>query len=89
MNTPIKALAATTIGTFSSQIRGEIVMPSGSNYDEERKLYNSMMNKLPGMIVKCTDVADVMACVNFGRENKVLISVRCGGHNVGGLGFAR
>jgi FAD/FMN-containing dehydrogenase len=87
MNTPIKALAATTIETFSSQIRGEIVMPSGSNYDEERKLYNGMMNKLPGMIVKCTDVTDVMACVNFGRENKVLISVRCGGHNVGGLGL--
>ncbi|MCG6958402.1 FAD-dependent oxidoreductase, partial [bacterium BMS3Abin03] len=87
MNTPIKALAATTIGTFSSQIRGEIVMPSGSNYDEERKLYNGMMNKFPGMIVICTDVADVIACVNFGRENKLLISVRCGGHNVGGLGL--
>ena len=87
MNTPIKALAATTIDTFSSQIRGEIVMPSGSNYDEERKLYNGMMNKFPGMIVICTDVADVIACVNFGRENKLLISVRCGGHNVGGLGL--
>lgn len=87
MNTAIKDLAATTIETFSSQIRGEIVMPSDSNYDEERKLYNGMMNKLPGMIVKCVDVADVIASVNFGRENNLLISVRGGGHNVGGLGL--
>lgn len=87
MNTKIIELPAATIETFSSQLKGEIVMPFDPNYDRERKLYNGMMNKHPGMIVKCTDVADVMACVNFGRENKLLISVRGGGHNVGGLGL--
>ena len=51
-------------------------MPIDSNYDEESKVYN-------GMIVKCVDVADVIASVNFGRENNLLISVRGGGHNVG------
>jgi FAD/FMN-containing dehydrogenase len=33
------------------------------------------------------DVADVMACVNFGRENDLLVAVRGGGHNAGGLGI--
>ena len=87
MNTSVKDLAALTIDAFSSQLRGKIVMPSDASYDQERKLYNGMMNKLPGMIVKCLDVADVIASVNFGRENNLLISVRGGGHNVGGLGL--
>jgi FAD/FMN-containing dehydrogenase len=87
MNTSAKDLAALAINAFSSQLRGKIVMPSDASYDQERKLYNGMMNKLPGMIVKCLDVADVIASVNFGRENNLLISVRGGGHNVGGLGL--
>ena len=87
MNTSVKDLAALTIDAFSSQLRGKIVMPSDVSYDQERKLYNGMMNKFPGMIVKCVDVADVIASVNFSRENNLLISVRGGGHNVGGLGL--
>ena len=31
-------------------------------------------------------MADVIAAVNFGRENNLLVSVRGGGHNAGGLG---
>jgi FAD/FMN-containing dehydrogenase len=39
------------------------------------------------MIVLCADVADVIHSVNFARENKLLVSVRGGGHNAGGLGI--
>ena len=87
MNTFIKDLAATTIETFSSQLRGKIVMPSDVNYDQECKVYNAMISKHPGMIVKCVDVADVIASVNFSRENNLLVAVRGGGHNAGGLGL--
>ncbi len=87
MKTLIKDLVETKIEAFSSQLRGKIVMPSDSSYDEERKVYNGMMNKHPGMIVKCVDVADVIASVNFGRENNLLVAVRGGGHNAGGLGL--
>lgn len=87
MNSIVKELAASSIETFSSQLRGKIVMPSDTSYDQERKVYNGMMSKNPGMIVKCVDVADVIASVNFGRENNLLVAVRGGGHNVGGLGL--
>jgi hypothetical protein len=46
-----------------------------------------MISKHPGMIVKCVDVADVIASVNFAREKKLLVAVRSGGHNAGGLGL--
>ena len=87
MNTIIKDLATSSIEAFSSHLRGGIVMPFDSNYNEECKVYNGMIFKHPGMIVKCVDVADVIASVNFGRENNLLIAVRGGGHNVGGLGL--
>jgi FAD/FMN-containing dehydrogenase len=46
-----------------------------------------MINKKPGLFAMCVDVADVIASVNFGRENNVLIAIRGGGHNGGGLGL--
>ncbi|MDX1362798.1 MAG: FAD-binding oxidoreductase [Arenibacter latericius] len=80
------SLDTTLIETLKNQIRGEIIMPDNTNYDNNRKVFNGMIDKHPGMIVKCVDAADVMACVNFGRENDLLIAVRGGGHNGGGLG---
>ncbi len=64
-----------------------MTLPQDSDYDEERKVYNGMINKHPGMLVKCVDVADVIYAVNFARENKLLLAVRGGGHNGGGLGI--
>lgn len=78
---------ATLIEDLTKQIRGTITLPEDPNYNEERKVYNAMIDKHPGMIVKCVDVADVIACVNFGRENNLLIAIRGGGHNGGGLGI--
>ena len=72
---------------FSNQIRGEIILPDHENYDDSRKVYNGMIDKKPSMIVKCVDVADVISSVNYGRMNKLLVAVRGGGHNGGGLGI--
>ncbi|SHJ06253.1 FAD/FMN-containing dehydrogenase [Arenibacter nanhaiticus] len=80
-------LDASNIASFKKDIRGEVVMPTDANYNTSRKVYNGMIDKHPGMIVKCVDVADVMCAVNFGRENNLLIAVRGGGHNGGGLGL--
>ncbi len=87
MKTLIKDLPTAVLDTFSSQLRGNIVLPGDPAYDQERKVYNGMIDKHPGMIVKCVDVADVIASVNFGRENNLLVAVRGGGHNGGGLGL--
>jgi len=75
------------IEEFGNQLRGEIILPQDANYDEARKVYNGMIDKRPGMIAKCVDVADVIASVNFGRDNNLLVAVRGGGHNGGGLGL--
>jgi len=75
------------IEEFRNQLRGELILPRDANYDEARAVYNGMIDKRPAMIAKCTDVTDVVTAVNFGRENNLLVSVRGGGHNAGGLGI--
>ena len=45
-----------------------------------------MIDRRPRLIARCADVADVITAVNFAREQKLLVSVRGGGHNAGGLG---
>lgn len=76
-----------TLEELAATIRGELIFPQHPEYENARKVYNGMIDKKPGLIVKCVDVADVIASVNFGRNNNLLTAVRGGGHNAGGLGI--
>src|SRR5260221_8080921 len=71
---------------LKANLRGELIQPNDEGYDAARKVYNGMIDKHPALIARCADVADVIAAVNFGREHNLLVSVRGGGHNAGGLG---
>ena len=42
------------------------------------------IDKRPALIARCADVEDVIASVNFARDNDLLLAVRGGGHNVAG-----
>jgi FAD/FMN-containing dehydrogenase len=70
-----------------AQMRGELIQQGDERYDAARKVYNGMIDKRPLMIACCADVADVISAVNFGREHGLLVSIRGGGHNAGGLGI--
>src|SRR5918993_5960680 len=75
-----------TVEQFKAGLRGELIQPGDPDYEEARKVYNGMIDKRPQMIARCSDVADVITCVTFARENDVLLAVRGGGHNGGGVG---
>lgn len=80
-------IAETVIQDFKQGLRGSLIVPSDPNYDTARKVYNGMIDKKPAFIVKCADVSDVMSAVNLAREHELLLAVRGGGHNGGGLGI--
>ncbi len=75
-----------SISNLKSTLRGKLIQPEDAEYETARKLYNGMINKKPALIARCANVADVIAAVNFARDNKVLVAIRSGGHNGGGLG---
>jgi len=79
-------LTAAAIQDFASRLRGELIQPGDATYDSARKVYNGMIDKHPALIVRCADVADVIAGVNFAREHDLTLAVRGGGHNGPGLG---
>jgi len=78
-------LDATTIAPLADGFRGELILAGAPGYDEARTIYNAMIDRKPALIARCTDVADVIAAVDFGRENGLDIAIRGGGHNGPGL----
>ena len=79
-------MSAGAIATFTQSLRGPVFGREHPEYDEARKLYNRMIDKQPLLIARCTDAADVVAAVNFGRDNGLPIAIRGGAHNGAGLG---
>jgi FAD/FMN-containing dehydrogenase len=74
------------ITQFRARFRGELIEPADARYEEARKVYNAMISRKPRLIARCADAADVMTAVQFARQQELLVSIRCGGHNAGGLG---
>ncbi|MDQ4077267.1 MAG: FAD-binding oxidoreductase, partial [Chloroflexota bacterium] len=72
------------IQAFAAELRGEVIRPGDTTYDEARKVWNGMIDRRPAVIARCTGAADVMAAVRFAREQGLPIAVRGGGHNVAG-----
>ena len=74
----------TAVNEFQTSLRGELLRQGDDGYDEARKVYNAMIDKRPGLIVRCAGVADVINSVNFARANDLLLAVRGGGHSIPG-----
>lgn len=74
------------LATFQQTLRGRLVRPTDADYDAVRALYNGMIDKRPRFIARAVDAADVIAGVNFAREQGLLLAIRGGGHNGPGLG---
>ena len=74
------------VQALRQQLRGTLLQPADAGYDAARSLFNAMIDKRPRLIAQCANVADVMTCVRFARQHDLLLAVRGGGHNGGGLG---
>ena len=77
-------LDAAGIQDFSAGLRGSLLQPDDMGYDVARQVWNGMVDRKPALIVRCAGVADVVHAIAFARANKLLVSVRGGGHNITG-----
>ena len=81
---PPRTVDTVLIAELQEQFNGDLIQPQDSQYDEARAIWNGMIDRKPALIAICTSADDVVAAVNFARDNEILISVRGGGHNVAG-----
>src|SRR5690349_1245913 len=79
-------MAKISVDQLRERVRGAVVTPQDAAYDEARKVYNAMIDRKPAVVVRCAGAADVMATVDFARENGLDLAVRGGAHSVPGFG---
>src|SRR6266436_1831455 len=72
--TPV-ALKEMEVQELVSRMRGELLRPSDADYEQAIRVYNGMIDKRPALIARCVDVADVIAAVNFAREQGLTLAV--------------
>lgn len=65
-------------------LRGHICLPGEAGYNEARKLWNAMIDRKPGMVIRCAGATDVIQAVKFAAKHQLLTAVRGGGHNIAG-----
>jgi FAD/FMN-containing dehydrogenase len=77
-------LEAGKIDELKGGFKGEILLPGSEAYESARTIWNAMIDKRPAVIARCTTTLDVVRAVNFARDNKLVLAVRGGGHNIAG-----
>lgn len=80
----MNTVGVSEIEALQGSLRGELVLPGASGYDEARVIWNAMIDKRPAMIVRCAGAADVRVAVDFARDKGIPLAVRGGGHNIAG-----
>ena len=61
-------LEEAAVHDFAANLRGSLLHPGDSGYDEARKVWNGMIDRRPALIARCAGPADVIAAVRFARS---------------------
>ena len=74
----------TLVDALRASLRGEVIDPAHPSYNDARRVWNGLIDRHPAAITCCTDVEDVVQAVRVAREQRPVLSIRGGGHQVAG-----
>jgi FAD/FMN-containing dehydrogenase len=79
------SIESAAIEELRGSLEGQLFLQDDEGYDAAKLVWNGMFDhKRPAMVAQATSVNDVVNAVNFARERKLLLSVKCGGHSLPG-----
>ena len=74
-----------TVGELQAEVRGQVIRPGDTDYDEARAVWNAAHDKHPALVVRCSGTADVIKVVEFARSEGLPLAVRGGAHSIAGF----
>ena len=77
-------ITTSDVADLKASLRGELLVPGQSGYEQARKLWNGAIDRRPALIARCAGAADVTESVKFARDHNLLVAVRAGGHSLSG-----
>jgi len=66
------------------ELTGDLLRPADPAYAEARTVWNGMVARTPGLIVRCASVEDIQAVVRSAHAANAVTALRCGGHSLAG-----
>ena len=69
---------------LASRLPGRLHLPASPEFEEACTIWNAMIERRPGLVIRCSTAADVSHAVRFAREHDLVLAVRGGGHNIAG-----
>ena len=63
----------------------DLIGRDDARYDEERVVFNAMIDRHPALIAKCTTPSEVIDALELARRDAYDVAVRAGGHSVAGF----
>ena len=79
-----ETLSAPAVEELASAFSGALLRPGDDGFDDARLVWNGIHDRHPALIARCASPDDVVAAVNFARENELVVAVRGGGHSAPG-----
>ena len=77
-------MSTTLANALAESFGGELLEPEQPGYDQARSLWNGDIDRRPRLIARPLDARDTVRAVAFARDAELPLSVRGGGHGVGG-----
>jgi len=72
--------AMETIRRLRAAMDGQVLTPSDSDFDDRRRVWNTLIDRHPSVIARCTSAGDVAAAIGFARRHDLVVAVRGGAH---------
>jgi FAD/FMN-containing dehydrogenase len=72
--------AIETIRGLRGAMDGPVLTPSDSDFDDRRRVWNTLIDRRPSVIARCASAQDVAAAIGFAREHHLVVAVRGGAH---------
>ncbi len=63
---------------------GEVITPGDETYEDARRVWNSVFDRRPALLVRPTSEADVAAAIRHARDRDLEIAIRSGAHSACG-----